>query len=121
MIFVVIDLAYSLTHTTCGHEAAKWVEALAEVSFGITSLFLGETLLTIWAVGLRHVNPFGPLPHASLHLFDACVVISTFILEIVLHGNDRELAGLLVFLRLWRIVKLVGGAQFLLTNLLGWI
>ena len=50
-------------------------------------------------------------PYAALHLFDAVVVLATFVLEVVLRGRERELAGLLVLLRLWRLVKLVGGAS----------
>lgn len=42
-----------------------------------------------------------------LHLFDAIVIILTITLEVILKGKERELAGLLVVLRLWRIVKLV--------------
>lgn len=37
------------------------------------------------------------------------IIITTFILEFVLKGRQRELAGLLITLRLWRLVKLVGG------------
>jgi len=55
------------------------------------------------------MNPFGSTPHASLHLFDSIVIITTFVLEVVLRGKERELAGLIVVLRLWRLVKLVGG------------
>jgi len=55
------------------------------------------------------VNPCGPVPHASLHLFDCIIIITTFVLEVVLRGKEQELAGLLVVLRLWRLVKLVGG------------
>ena len=33
-------------------------------------------------------------------------------MDVVLHGRERELAGLLVLLRLWRLVKLVGGADY---------
>jgi len=35
--------------------------------------------------------------------------LTTFILEVILRGKERELAGLLIILRLWRLVKLVGG------------
>lgn len=36
-------------------------------------------------------------------------MLTTFVLEFVLKGRERELIGLLVILRLWRLVKLVGG------------
>ena len=53
--------------------------------------------------------PFCGVTHAHLHLFDAFIVLTTFVLEFVLKGRERELIGLLVILRLWRLVKLVGG------------
>ncbi|TEB31274.1 hypothetical protein FA13DRAFT_1791555 [Coprinellus micaceus] len=54
-------------------------------------------------------NPWGRVSHAWLHLFDAVVIVATFVLEVILRGRDAELAALLVILRLWRIVKLVTG------------
>lgn len=48
-------------------------------------------------------------PHAVLHVFDAAIIITTFVLEIVLKGKERELGSLLIILRLWRLIKLVGG------------
>jgi len=35
--------------------------------------------------------------------------VTTFVLEVILRGKERELAGLLITLRLWRLLKLVGG------------
>jgi voltage-gated hydrogen channel 1 len=68
-----------------------------------------EIPLTIWALGWQNYWPFGPVPHASLHFFDGAIIVTTFVLEVVLRGRERELAALLVILRLWRLVKLVGG------------
>lgn len=53
--------------------------------------------------------PFYGVAHAPLHLFDAIIVVTTFVLEFALKGKERELIGLLVIFRLWRLVKLVGG------------
>ncbi len=61
------------------------------------------------AFGPQFLNPFGPVTHAGLHAFDALIIVTTFVLEIILRGKERELAGLLIVLRLWRLVKLVGG------------
>jgi voltage-gated hydrogen channel 1 len=65
--------------------------------------------VTLWAFGVRYYVPFGPVTHAGLHLFDAIIILTTFVLEVVLRGKEREVAGLLIILRLWRLVKLVGG------------
>ncbi len=84
---------------------------LSLISTVITTLFLIEIPLTIWSLGLEFYKPHGRVPHASLHLFDATIIITTFVLEVVLRGKERELAGLLITLRLWRLMKLVGGEQ----------
>ena len=85
------------------------MEVLSNISLTINFLFLFEIPLTLWAFGIRYMNPFGSVPHASLHLFDSIIIITTFVLEVILRGKERELAGLIVVLRLWRLVKLVGG------------
>jgi len=85
------------------------MEVLSHISLVINSLFLLEIPLELWALGLQYMNPFGPVSHASLHLFDAIIITTTFVLEVILRGKEQELAGLLVILRLWRLVKLVGG------------
>jgi hypothetical protein len=92
-----------------GEATPLWLSVLSYLSLSITSLFVLEIPLTLWSLGLDAYNPFGPVPHAGLHLFDASVVLTTFVLEVVLRGKERELAGLLILLRLWRLVKLVGG------------
>ncbi|KAF8350795.1 hypothetical protein F5887DRAFT_940932 [Amanita rubescens] len=109
---VLADLSYTLLTSSCTPEepeAPVWLEVLSHVSLAITSLFLIEIPLTLWSFGPRFYNPLGDLPYASLHVFDALIIISTFSLEFLLKGRERELVGLLIALRLWRLVKLVGG------------
>lgn len=92
-----------------------WLEVLSHVSLAITTLFLIEIPLQLWAFGVRYYNPIRGSGDGErvmfgwLHLFDAAVIVTTFVLEVVLRGRERELAGLLILLRLWRLVKLVGG------------
>ena len=112
-------------------EQPTWLEVLVYISIGITSLFLVEIPLTLWAFGLHYYNPLSKdVPHSGnlpcdfidtvtetfeplgFHLFDAFVIVTSFITDVALHGRERELAGLLVLLRLWRLVKLVGGAKY---------
>ncbi|KAI0035706.1 hypothetical protein K488DRAFT_76414 [Vararia minispora EC-137] len=107
---VLADLCYTLLAPGCEPPKSEpvWLEVLANVSLAITFVFLLEIPLTIWSLGFRHYVP-GKVPHAPLHLFDAAIIITTFVLEFVLRGRERELAELLIVLRLWRVVKLVGG------------
>jgi hypothetical protein len=106
-----VDLAYTLL--TCESPGAvsapAWLEVLSLVSTVITTLFLIEIPLTLWSLGFEFYDPRGRVPHASLHVFDAVIIVTTFVLEVVLKGKERELAGLLIVLRLWRLLKLVGG------------
>ncbi|KAG0165796.1 hypothetical protein DFQ28_008370 [Apophysomyces sp. BC1034] len=77
---------------------------MAEViGMGITSLFLLELVLCLVAFGPKYWFP--GWPHWKLHVFDLIVVLTTFTLDVVLHGKEREVVGLLIVLRLWRIVK----------------
>jgi len=112
-ICVLTDLAYSFLSTSCeppgGEDSPAWLEVLARISLGITTLFLIEIPLNLWAFGLQFMNPFGSVLHGGLHFFDTIIILTTFTLEVILRGKERELAGLLVILRLWRLVKLVGG------------
>ncbi|TBU35827.1 hypothetical protein BD311DRAFT_772879 [Dichomitus squalens] len=110
---VLADLAYTFLSSDCtpieGPETPLWLNILAEISLAITTVFLVEIPVTIWAQGIQKFNPFGGVPHAALHFFDAVVILTTFVLEVVLRGRERELASLLIILRLWRLVKLVQG------------
>ncbi|KAF7984003.1 hypothetical protein HWV62_17488 [Athelia sp. TMB] len=108
---VLADLIYTFLSEGCTptEDGPHWLEILAHISLGITTFFLIEIPLSFFAFGPQFYNPFGPVPHAVLHLFDAIIIIVTFIFEVVLKGREKELAGLLIILRLWRLVKLVGG------------
>ncbi|KAI0797726.1 hypothetical protein C8Q75DRAFT_16726 [Abortiporus biennis] len=110
---VLADLAYTVLSDTCtppeGPDAPIWLNVLSHISLAITSLFLLEIPVTLWSLGLQFYNPFGHVIHASLHLFDAVIIVTTFIFEVGLKGRERELVSLLIILRLWRLVKLVGG------------
>ena len=49
--------------------------------------------------------------HHKLEVFDAIVIVTSFILDIVVLVYEEELVALelLVILRLWRIVRVVNG------------
>ncbi|KAL1408081.1 hypothetical protein Q8F55_004879 [Vanrija albida] len=112
--FVLIDLGYAILHPPCDGlpSPPPVLDYLSDASLAIDLLFLLELPLEMYAFGPRF---FGlslqkrPAPHFILHVFDALVILGTVVLEIALSGRERELAGLLVVLRLWRIVKLAGG------------
>lgn len=110
---MLIDLGYTLLTSDCeppgGVDEPEWLDVLSVLSTVITTLFLVEIPLTLWSLGFEFYDPRGRAPHATLHIFDAVIIVTTFVLEVILKGKERELAGLLVILRLWRLLKLVGG------------
>jgi len=107
---VIADIAFGFLVDGCGTpKNPAWLEVLANISLGITTFFLIEIPFALWAFGIKHYLPFYGVAHAPLHLFDAIIVVTTFVLEFALKGKERELIGLLVIFRLWRLVKLVGG------------
>ncbi|KAF9453233.1 hypothetical protein P691DRAFT_801570 [Macrolepiota fuliginosa MF-IS2] len=109
---VIADLGYSFLSRQCESEhepEPEWLHILSHISLGVTSAFLVEIVLALFAFGPQFYNPFGKFPLAVLHLFDAFVIITTFVLEVALKGREQELAALFITLRFWRIVKLVQG------------
>ncbi|ORZ16286.1 hypothetical protein BCR42DRAFT_414731 [Absidia repens] len=97
---------YFITVTETISEWWLFTFDLAEdISIVITCLFLLECLLSFVAFGPRYYLP--GTEHWKLHIFDIVVVGATFILDIVLRGREREVAGLLIIFRLWRIVKVM--------------
>ncbi|KAL0084768.1 hypothetical protein J3Q64DRAFT_1102154 [Phycomyces blakesleeanus] len=86
----------------------NWILAfeLAEyITATITCMFVVECLLHLIAFGPHYYLP--GWTHWKLHVFDIAVVGSTFLLEVILRGKEREVAGLLIIFRLWRIVKVI--------------
>ncbi|KAF8488786.1 hypothetical protein JB92DRAFT_3015431 [Gautieria morchelliformis] len=100
-IIVLADLSYSFLSDSCSPEAGEtplWLEMLSDISLGITILFVIELLLCTWAFGPRYYSPF----QSVLHFCDGSVIIMTFVVDVVLKGRERELAALLILLRLVR-------------------
>ncbi|GFZ50444.1 hypothetical protein JCM24511_08201 [Saitozyma sp. JCM 24511] len=101
-------------------ETPDWLEVMESLSLAIMFVFLIEIPLDLYAFGPRY---FGlslkrrAVPHAGLHLFDAIVIVGTIIVETSLRGTERELAGLLVLLRLWRLIKLGFASQSSISRL----
>ncbi|KAI9307761.1 hypothetical protein BJ944DRAFT_228335 [Cunninghamella echinulata] len=98
-----------LSTTVLGHAISEgWLiafEAAESISMFIACLFLLECILSFIAFGPRFYLP--GTEHWKLHIFDVVVVVSTFVLEVILRGKEREAAGLLIIFRLWRIVKVM--------------
>eukprot|EP00887_Chlorella_sp_A99_P000962 scaffold5.g962.t1 len=79
-----------------------------------TAMLLGPTSQAILVVFccelLLKLVVFGPRYFRLLwHALDAAVVVASLTLELVLRGVGAEVASLLIFFRLWRIVRIMHG------------
>ncbi|KAF2642420.1 hypothetical protein P280DRAFT_467776 [Massarina eburnea CBS 473.64] len=109
---IIIDLE------TCSrgksHEVASALEALKYTSLVFSSIFMLELLLSMFAFGKSYFS-------STFHIFDAAIILTSFIFEISLQGIEEEVASLIVVLRLLRVVKIVDeisvGAEQKMTEL----
>ncbi|KAF2692184.1 hypothetical protein K458DRAFT_286130 [Lentithecium fluviatile CBS 122367] len=88
---------------TCGHKNPKAdtaLEALKYISLVFSSLFMLELLASIWAFGRSYFT-------SKFHIFDASIIIISFMFEITLQGIEEEVASLIIILRLLRVIKIV--------------
>ncbi|KAF0431526.1 hypothetical protein F8M41_005378 [Gigaspora margarita] len=80
-------------------------ETLSLIAFIIDCVFMVEIAFHLFVFGLGY---FFKDSNWFVHLFDATIVTTTFILELSLKGKEREVAGLLIIFRLWRLIKMLG-------------
>ncbi|BGP14535.1 hypothetical protein JCM10213v2_002484 [Rhodosporidiobolus nylandii] len=109
-LFTLSELVYVFLKDTmcecdnsCPEEPAL-LEVFDVLSLLITGTFCLEIPLDLLAFGPAHDLS---VRHHWLHCFDALVVIVAFVLEIVLKGAEKDVASLVIILRLWRLVKLL--------------
>jgi voltage-gated hydrogen channel 1 len=132
LVLIVLDVAGILSDifialVTCelGIRDEKWVaptrEALTTFSLVLSSFFLAELLLSLWAEGLRYVSQEQLCPIRGMyrlimmdsflgnwfHCFDAFVIVGSFCIDVLENNLAEEIASLIVILRLWRFVKIV--------------
>src|SRR6266498_2019842 len=79
-------------------------ETLELIAFTINTIFVIEVILKLFIFGFGY---YIKEAHWHLHLFDAVIIYTTFFLEIFLSGKQREVAGLLILFRLWRLIKVL--------------
>ncbi|KAL7802615.1 hypothetical protein V8C43DRAFT_300766 [Trichoderma afarasin] len=80
-----------------------WVEQLTEgleiTGLVFSSLFLIELGASLFAFGLRFLASW-------FHLFDAAVIIASFVIDVTSRGLTESIGSLIVVLRLWRLAKI---------------
>ncbi|KAF9964279.1 hypothetical protein BGZ70_006681 [Mortierella alpina] len=106
IILVVLQIGASLLHLDETKEEIWIIALLGHLSLAIISIFMLEVLLKVFAFGPRYF--WRGIPHGILHLVDAAIIITSFVLELILKGAEQELTNLLIIFRLWRVIKLTG-------------
>ncbi len=83
------------------------MQILHFTSIGLLGLFVVEVILKLIAFGVHFFYKFE-------ELIDAIIIIISFVLDIVFINNEfLKFMGVLIFLRLWRIVRIVHGKHIL--------
>lgn len=61
-----------------------------------------ELVFKLWVLRLKFFN-------SKMEIFDAIIVIVSWSLDIIFfhHGDDAEAVSLLIFLRMWRLIRIV--------------
>ncbi|KAK0644524.1 hypothetical protein B0T16DRAFT_356452, partial [Cercophora newfieldiana] len=67
----------------------------------LSGVFLVELGVMIWLGGL------GEFFEEWFYCFDAFVIVTSFVIDVVAHGTLEEIGSLIIVLRLWRVVKIV--------------
>ncbi|KAF9185283.1 hypothetical protein BGZ51_002758 [Haplosporangium sp. Z 767] len=106
IILVMLQIGASLLHLDETEEETWVIALLGHLSLAIVSVFVLEILLRLFAFGPRYF--WKPTPHGYLHLIDAVIILTSFLLEVFLKGAGQELSSLLIIFRLWRVLKLTG-------------
>ncbi|PSR98979.1 hypothetical protein BD289DRAFT_361777 [Coniella lustricola] len=75
-------------------------EGLEHAGLVFSCLFLVELLLCLWAFGLGYLRSW-------FHIFDALIIVASFLIDILTRGVVEEVASLVIILRLWRFVKII--------------
>lgn len=107
-LFVIAELLIDMNIVRLpNHETNIAPKVFHYCSLSVISLFLIEIIVRIYALRLKFFKH-------KLEMFDAIIVIVSFVLDIVFRNNDgpESGAGLLVVLRLWRVTRILNGKFF---------
>uniref|UniRef100_UPI00358F29B3 voltage-gated hydrogen channel 1 n=1 Tax=Myxine glutinosa TaxID=7769 RepID=UPI00358F29B3 len=103
IFLVLLDAAFVLGELLID-VSSTGSEVLHYLSLSVLSLFMVELLIKLYVFRLEFL-------HHGLELLDAAVVLISFVLDIVysLQHSAFDATGLLVLLRLWRVVRIANG------------
>ncbi|ROV92372.1 hypothetical protein VMCG_09153 [Cytospora schulzeri] len=75
-------------------------EGLEIAGLVFSCLFMVELIMCLWAFGFEYLKSW-------FHLFDALIIVASFLIDCLTRGIVEEVASLVIILRLWRFVKII--------------
>ncbi|KAH8785332.1 hypothetical protein F5883DRAFT_403054 [Diaporthe sp. PMI_573] len=101
---LLADIFITLIDCDSRIENDAWVpavhEGLEDAGLIFSCLFLAELITSLWAFGFEFL-------HSWFHIFDATVIVASFLVDVLTRGVVEEVASLIIILRLWRFVKII--------------
>ncbi|KAJ1659068.1 hypothetical protein IWQ61_001784 [Dispira simplex] len=104
LVIVLVEIGLSMYGLDHDVALQPWFKLLGWLSRSILLVFSVELFFKLLVFGWSY---FLLGRDGWLHSFDAVIVWLSLIIELALHGKERELAHLLIILRLWRVVRVV--------------
>ncbi|KAL1304579.1 hypothetical protein AAFC00_003551 [Neodothiora populina] len=81
-------------------EGETTLEALSVVGLVFSCVFVLELGLSLWTLGFSYF-------HSKFRCFDAVVILTSFVIDVLLRGVLEEVASIVIVLRLWRVFKII--------------
>ncbi|KAK4211098.1 ion transporter [Rhypophila decipiens] len=101
---ILADIFITLIACDLGKKDEEWIEWSEEILYFVglvfSSLFLVELMASVWVFGTSFFKDW-------FHCFDAFIIITSFVVDILTRGIVEQIASLVIILRLWRLVKIV--------------
>ncbi|KUI55441.1 Voltage-gated hydrogen channel 1 [Cytospora mali] len=75
-------------------------QGLEDAGLVFSCMFMVELIMCLWAFGFDYLRSW-------FHLFDALIIVASFLIDTLTRGIVEEVASLVIILRLWRFVKII--------------
>lgn len=103
-LLVISELLIDIRVLELQAENSYATKVVHSLSIGILSLFMVEIIVKIFAFRLQFFR-------RKSEIFDAVVVVTSFTLDVTFHQSHNAVngTGLVIILRLWRVVRILHG------------
>lgn len=78
----------------------QYIQILQSISLAILTLFIIELMFKLYVLRLDFFK-------SKMEIFDYTIVVVSWSLDIVFFNHDEHTMNLLIFLRLWRLIRII--------------